>query len=266
MVSYQTVKLDVNCLTTRSRTDAPKSIARFESVCGGAPLNANVRAHGMIRLIPTLIFLLVSVPALAEDGFSSVRDAVQNIAGSTVSDNDFQSSSPTGECSIIHGVIRSEDSENVYDQIFVLNRTSTGKFKVAATSKKFISSRGPHHYLEFFQATRRCDRFYIQFNDHSNCGVGTRIYRFALIHEVWLVSGEEQTEPDVIACDVNFSSFHYSANFLTGDTNNTMYKKGKPVRTEKRLAKFPLYTLAEFDPEVLAGKPLRESRSNAPRP
>ena len=32
-------------LTPRSRADAPISPARFAQVCGGAPLNANVRAH-----------------------------------------------------------------------------------------------------------------------------------------------------------------------------------------------------------------------------
>jgi hypothetical protein len=32
-------------LTTRSRTDAPISTARWASVCGGAPLNANVGRH-----------------------------------------------------------------------------------------------------------------------------------------------------------------------------------------------------------------------------
>ena len=204
----------------------------------------------MLRPLVILLILFASGYSNARESFPSLRAAVQSVTGTEVLDEDFQTSEPIDGQSTNLGIVFLTSADESYGQLFMLRKTDPGRYEVTASSKRFASSRGPHHYVEIVQATG-LDRFSIQFNSHSRCGIGREIFRFALVRDIWRVSGVDRYEPDDVSCNVNFDSMHYSANFLTGDVLITKFRNGNAARTEKHRRKFPQYLLADFNPEAM---------------
>lgn len=212
-----------------------------------------LREPTMTRIFIGFLFVFATSLAGASEKFSNVEEAVKAIAGKDLALGDYNASSPTKEGSTTLGIIFSEDAENSHGQLFVLDREVAGKYIIVATSNKFMQARGPHHYVEIVQSTGR-NQFYIQVNHEEACGTGIDIYRFALIRGVWRVSGLDRTVPDNLSCDVNNNSYEYSANFLTGKVITKDYKRGQVANVKTKHETFPVYLLAEFDPEAIHEK------------
>ncbi|MGZ8946593.1 MAG: hypothetical protein ACXW1W_14370 [Methylococcaceae bacterium] len=206
----------------------------------------------MTRIFIGFVFVFATSLAGASEKFSNVEEAVKAIAGKDLAPGDYNASSPT-EGSTILGIVFSEDAEGSHGQLFVLDREVAGKYIIVATSKKFMQARGPHHYVEIVESTGR-NQFYIQVNHEDTCGIGVDIYRFALIRGVWRVSGLDRSVPDNLTCDVNNNSYEYSANFLTGKVITKDYKGGNVAKVKTKHEIFPVYLLAEFDPEAIHEK------------
>jgi hypothetical protein len=200
----------------------------------------------VMRLLLICILSLASQTVIATT-FSSIRSAVEAIAGSAITEQDYQIANPLHGTASIYGIVLTKSEENWFGQIFVLEPTKSGEYEISVTSKKFGDYLGPRQYVEIVEA-KGVNRFYIQFGASSYCCVSIQIYRFALIGNVWRVSGEDTSEPDSTNCDVNFYAGRYSANFLTGTTITTEFKKGRPSKTTKVQKMYRPYFLSDFDP------------------
>ncbi len=208
--------------------------------------------HAVLSLIDlrrtlTLAFLILVAP-LAQASDAEAQASLLRVAGLGPDARVQFAEAPNARAAF--GVVLSAGG----GKLVVLRRGPSGTYELEAQSAEFANDFGTGYYVEIVQAPGP-DRFSVQVNAHSGCGVKVQTYRFARVHGAWRVAGYDQAEPDAQTCDVNLRSRDYSANLLTGRVLVTQYKSGKASARASRLARLPAPKLGDFHFAIFESEP-----------
>jgi len=204
-----------------------------------------------MRRLLTLAFAIstcLSVQALSIESPTEVSKALALAADLGPNARTNYSTSDSNE--FVLGVVLTEES----GKLLVLQRQSTGGYRLVAASSAFESSFGPRYYIEIVQSSGE-RRFAIQVNSHSACGIQVEIYRLANTNGIWRVTGYDKSEPDSATCDVNLRSREYSANLLTHKVSVVEYRNGKVVKRKSRITKSAAPELKAFSFSMFQDEP-----------
>ena len=140
-------------------------------------------------------------------------------------------------------------------RLLVLRREeSSGHYMEEAESAEFPNMFGPRENVEIVEVTSP-ERFMVQVNSRTTCGIQLEHYRIARVHGRWKVAGYDRYEPDSQDCDVNQISRAYSANLLTGQVRITEFVHGVPTRKYGRGTKRVAPDLRNFQFDMFMIEP-----------
>lgn len=201
-------------------------------------------AFGVAMKLVMLIFLAaLSMNVFAEKSYSKPNDLFAELLpkGAEIKLLEKVSDLNGDGLGDSYGVLlyRLDEHKGIYvGRVFVLLKTSDGRFRLSGISNEFGCCDFGKTYIETIQKSKD-GNFFIQFNESSYCGTAFTLYRFKLIENSWRVTGRDHGES---SCDAKGLSHGWktSRNFLTG---KAITANGKAVNT----APVTLF-LDQFDP------------------
>lgn len=205
-------------------------------------LRSLVQAGKHLLCIVCMLSLAHLAPAQISDSFSDLDSLLQtqmtgNLAHYLVSE-------VRAEMPRIAGIAFNTEQRGF---VFVLNKQGRG-FRLLARSEFFEFPDGGGRTAVEIVEMQGPDRFSLQINARSACGVYLHTYRFALTQNEWRVTGLDTTEP---VCDQSGKieiGATESRNFLTGQHRSRSYRQNKVTHELAHFHTYPVFKLNDFVP------------------
>lgn len=196
--------------------------------------------------IQYLLFILMATNVYADEEYASFEEFKNNYIGSA--ESGYDTNGARSENHMVISIYPRDEKQKRNGGIFILSRSGNGKYKVAdSTEQSGDLDPGDRTYMEFAEF-HGYDRFYLQYNSRSACGVYVTIYRFKLVNGEWRVSGSDSSKPECSGEGIVITR-KISRNFLTGKVVHEYYSlKGKVIRSDVTKENFPVFPFRNFKP------------------
>ncbi len=146
----------------------------------------------------------------------------------------------------IAGIVHGSNPATRQAMLFILDLHEDGRIQEILRSAPFdFSDPSARTDIEMVESHGN-QRFSVQVNARSACGVYVSLYRFALIRGAWRVTGLDTQEPVCGAQRQIEPGTGISRNFLSGKHIIREFRQAKVFRTSTHQHRYPSFPLQEF--------------------
>lgn len=184
----------------------------------------------------------------AHSGAADTGHLLRNYAAQLLPDSVLHyASQPEGrQRQRIAGIVHGKNPAERQALLFVLDLHDDGRMQEILRSATFdFSDPSARTDIEIVESHGN-QRFSLQVNARSACGVYVSVYRFALIRGEWRVTGLDTSEPACGPQQQIEPGTEVSRNFLSGKHITREFRRAKVLRTDIHQHPYPVFPLQNF--------------------